>query len=708
MGLPLDRHSLERARLKWVFEVSLLGMLVSGYLAVLGSGVLDPPSAVIAGAALALRTLQLAGIGRITIPPKWVTIATAAYMAFYAADYFLLSRDFIQATVHLVLFVAVVKVLTAETRRDFFFLKVIAFLELLAASLLSTNLTFFVFLVAFVVATVATFASSELLRPWEAPKVVTRGVTSFPRRFALLTLFSAVGILVLTAGLFFVLPRTARAALEKLAPANTRLGGIATEVNIGQTGEIRPKSTAVLHVKYESASPSRPLKFRGIALGEFNGWKWYNSPVTGHVLRPERGLFKLASDDQLRRPGKRLTYQVSARGITMEQLYLAGKPEYVQVRGMLLWEMPTGGYHLQWAEPEGLRYIAYSYLEDSHSPPLPATPKLSESERNFYLRLPPVDPRVAKLTSDETAGLKSDADKARALERYLQTQFSYSLEPLEKQVDDPLEYFLCERKKGHCEYFASALAVMLRLQWIPSRVVTGFEGGTLNPVSGWHVIRASDAHSWVEAWIPGKGWVEFDPTPADNSALASPRLWTRALMLVDAAETFWQDWVVGYDLDRQVTLAIEVERTSRNVRWNGLERAWQNLRKFASAPLDWSPANTIAVLLATGAAVVCWLIGPLALARLKALRRWRRVARGESFASDAELLYRDLLQVLHKRGVEKPTWLTPLEFCATLGDSPLASPVREFTLGYYEFRFGGAAERAPQLAALLDRIRQSV
>ena len=79
---------------------------------------------------------------------------------------------------------------------------------------------------------------------------------------------------------------------------------------------------------------------------------------------------------------------------------------------------------------------------------------------------------------------------------------------------DPLADFLFERRKGHCEYFASAMAVMLRTLGIPSRLVTGFQGGAYNPVSGWSVVRASDAHSWVEAWIDGRGWITFDPTPA--------------------------------------------------------------------------------------------------------------------------------------------------------------------------------------------------
>ena len=86
---------------------------------------------------------------------------------------------------------------------------------------------------------------------------------------------------------------------------------------------------------------------------------------------------------------------------------------------------------------------------------------------------------------------------------------------LSEPVSDPLAYFLFVRRKGHCEYFASSMAVMLRTLGIPSRVATGFLSGVYNPMTGWQVIRASDAHSWVEAWIPGQGWTTFDPTPSD-------------------------------------------------------------------------------------------------------------------------------------------------------------------------------------------------
>jgi len=81
-------------------------------------------------------------------------------------------------------------------------------------------------------------------------------------------------------------------------------------------------------------------------------------------------------------------------------------------------------------------------------------------------------------------------------------------------VADPLAYFLFTRKQGHCEYFASAMTVMLRTAGIPARLATGFQSGVYNPITDFWLVRASDAHAWVEAWIPGRGWTTFDPTSA--------------------------------------------------------------------------------------------------------------------------------------------------------------------------------------------------
>ena len=127
-----------------------------------------------------------------------------------------------------------------------------------------------------------------------------------------------------------------------------------------------------------------------------------------------------------------------------------------------------------------------------------------------------------------TAGAETPAQRARAIEGHLRQDYGYTLELLSKPVDDPLAYFLFVRKKGHCEYFASSMAVMLRTLGIPARVVNGFRGGEYNDLTGSYIVREKDAHSWVEAYFPEYGWVTFDPTPAGQAGSTATR-WSRAL-----------------------------------------------------------------------------------------------------------------------------------------------------------------------------------
>ena len=128
---------------------------------------------------------------------------------------------------------------------------------------------------------------------------------------------------------------------------------------------------------------------------------------------------------------------------------------------------------------------------------------------------------------------------------------------------DPLANFLFERKQGHCEYFASSMAVMLRTLGIPSRVVNGFRTGEFNDVTSQYVVRASNAHSWVEAYFPNYGWVAFDPTP--GAAIPVRTGWSRVTLYVDALASFWREWVVNYDVGHQQSLAVSASSRSRQL-----------------------------------------------------------------------------------------------------------------------------------------------
>src|ERR1039458_5453253 len=175
---------------------------------------------------------------------------------------------------------------------------------------------------------------------------------------------------------------------------------------------------------------------------------------------------------------------------------------------------------------------------------------------------------IAEPARTFAVGAADDLARARAIERRLRSDYGYTLQLPARETADPLANFLFTRRKGHCEYFASAMAVMLRSLGIPARLATGFQSGVYNPVSDLWLVRASDAHSWVEAWIPGYGWTTFDPTPADPNS-GGLALVAQLSLYLDAAETFWQEWVMTYDVARQGTLAYRMEHGAHRVgiRW---------------------------------------------------------------------------------------------------------------------------------------------
>ncbi len=692
--------AFQSASFRRLSEFSLIGMLVSGFAALLGSGVLMSSLADILflalfALALPLRLLIVLGVVNLSIPPRAVNAATLLYLALYPLDYLYLSRDFLQATVHLIFFVAIAKILTASTPRDRFFLKIIAFLQLLAASILSANLTFFLCLVAFLLATVAAFSSDEILRAGAGRHLVERGIDHLGRRLAWLALGTTSAILVITLALFFVLPRTARAALDRLIPPSQRVSGFASEITLGATGDIQRQGTAVFHARFDRPAAGANLKWRGTALAEFNGWKWYNStPTAGRRLHAEKGLLQILDIDRLRNPGPRLNYEVVLNRSNNEWLFVAGTPEYLRVPSALVIAASSSGFRVPFADSEGFRYIVHATLAQD----IPPDP-LTLEERHFHLRLPPVDPRVITLARNVTATASDDATRARLLETYLRNNFRYSLSALDREVDDPLAYFLFDSRRGHCEYFASAMAVLLRAVWVPSRVVTGFQSGSYNALSGWQVVRASDAHSWVEAWIPGKGWTPFDPTPPDPNP-AGATLSMRLAMWADAASTFWQEWVLGYDIDRQLTLAFRVEQSSRSFRVPSLGAFWDRAATWRPpAPLLWLLAA--AALLALGI-----YTGPKLNGWRAAFQQRRRLQAGHLAQHDAALLYRRMLRRLAKLGFQKPPALTPLEFALALPPGPAAAAVLDFTSAYNEFRFGATGAAAARLTGLLDTIER--
>jgi transglutaminase-like putative cysteine protease len=683
-------------------EICLLGMLASGYFALAGS--LDWPTAALMAAALIWRGMTLARAVRMEFSPSHATAMAFLCLVFYPLDIWFVSQSYLTATVHLVCFLAVMKILTATTARDFAWVRVIALMELLAASLVSASPAFFVFLALFLLFAVAAFSSGEVARSVsaaaEAPRSsLARGTLRMaPRRLAVFSSALFVGVLAMTAMLFFVLPRTARAAFERFAPQRYHLPGFVTEVALGEIGQIKRRNTPAMHVRSYKEGPLPVLRWRGAALAHFDGRRWYNTPGEEELVRVEGGLVTLGGGAAP--TGRDLSYMVQLSEISADTLLFAGKPLSMRINVPRLWRTPEGALRVRRPSVAGLRYQVYAIPEDEAS--LAAPSPLPEAARREMLLLPrQTDRRIYRLARDLTAGAATQEEIARGMERRLQHDYGYTLELPASPPQDPLAYFLFDRRKGHCEYFASAMAVLLRAVGIPSRVATGFLGGVHNPMTGWQVVRASDAHSWVEAWIDGRGWMTFDPTPPDPNA-ASEGLGQRLALLSDAIAQFWQDWVLSYDLERQVALASRLEQSRKSLRldwFDGLGVGFARAAEAASGRVGW---------------IVVFAVAGIAILKYRKpagawVGRWRgrrRAQRGEALASDATLLYGRMLDVLERRGFRKPPWVTPAEFATMLPASPMSTLVEHMTWAYNECRFGGRREAAPRMVELLELIER--
>jgi transglutaminase-like putative cysteine protease len=673
-------------------EAALLAMVASGFLALLGSGELDLPTLVLLPLALLIRAAMIAGWIRWSIPSALVTAAAAIYIPFYVADSLWISQDFFRSSIHLICFIAVAKLLTANAPRDFLYLKLIAGMELLAAALLSTELSFFFFLTIFLLSALAAMTSGEVMRSLERSRSFAPVRPRLLRtRLAMMSSGLFFAVMAVAVGLFFVLPRTAGAMFLRFGTNRGPLP-MSSEVLLGDLGRLQQDTAAVMHVQSYDGRSLDGLRWRGAALSQFDGKRWYNKPAREEELPVKLGQLLLSPAGE--RSGLSMGYYVELEDLAPDTLFFAGIPESINIQSPRLFRSPSGSIR---APRRGLlRYGVYSNLTMQDPTPL------TEEQRREFLSLPPLDPRIANLAREWSKQSQSPAQIARAFEQRFHRDFRYSLDALDAPVADPLAHFLFERRAGHCEYFASGMAVMLRSVGIPARVATGFLGGVFNSISGWQLLRAADAHSWVEAWIPGRGWTTFDPTPSDPTAVQPSAVFLRAQLLMDAAEQFWRDWVVTYDVDHQRALVSRMQDARRTWHW---AVAWPAMLRFA--PSVW-------VSLAVAAAVMFLVIrfGPALLGMWKNRRRLahaRRGARqGRVQATDATLLYERMLRVLEARGWRREPSSTPSEFARTLPPSELALLVEDLTRAYNQVRFGAHADAAPRMAQLLQRIEGSV
>ena len=706
------------AAIRRYFDVVLYLLIFTGFGTLASTGRLDLFTVVAVTAALLYRGHTLARRGRALLSERWTNLLTIACVGFFIADDLLISRAFLGATVHLVLFVMLVRLFSAQRDRDHYFLALLSFLMVLAAAVLTVDSTFLLALAGFVLVAVAAFILMEMMHSLQKAPVLASAphVASAHRKlsFAIASLAPVLLLLIFigAAGIFFLLPRVSAGFMSAETGANDISTGFSDRVELGRIGQIQQSKSVVMHVEIEGDTLGAfTPKLRGIALNVFDGRSWSNPSPKTRVARSGDGGFHV----ELQAPGPAraasIHYRVIMEPFLSEVFFLLGAPRTVRGNYRELAEDGDGDIFDLDTEHPVSRYEA-----DSEIPAFDVARLRRDSEAAYpaqiqqnYLQLPALDPRIKPLTEKIIARAANNYERASAIETYLRTRYGYTLQLPSSAPPDPIADFLFVRRRGHCEYFASAMAVMLRTAGIPARVVNGFAGGEFNDITLQYVIRASDAHSWVEAYIPGEGWLEFDPTPGGNSQAHTG--WSRFMLYLDALSSFWREWVVNYDLAHQLRLGQDAGHGSRAV--VGRAQSWsrnkyRKLLAWARRTQDGIGASAVTWGLRVVIAVVILLV-LFSLPRLLMLLGRLRLARHprQSPQLAASLWYERMLRQTAKQGWKKSPAQTPLEFAALIADRQLQSRVSGFTKHYERARFGNSAEDAEHLPELYQEIKSA-
>ena len=704
------------------FELALYLLVLTGFATLAGTGGLDLPSTILVGISLAIRGYLVAKRRQFIIPERWTTPLSFAYFVFFALDYFALSRGFLLATVHLALFGLVVRMFSLRRERDHVTLAILAFLMVLASAILTVDSVFLFSFAAFMLMAVATFLLMEMRRSGHEANIQARH-SNDPQEhrhlaFALARIAPALMVMILIGGaaLFFIMPRMSVGYLGGYSFGTDFSSGFSDHVQLGQIGQIQQSNAVVMHVQIDGDTIGQhDLHWRGVALANFDGHSW-SSPRDQFLLhrRPD-GLFavprtSVSANTTFIQPLSRenlIHYRVLMEPIGTDVFFLAPWARLVSGQYWMLGADSGGAVYDLDSQRAISRYEAVSDIATPTPAELRSAPHRYPAEiAADYLRLPATDPRIPKLAAEITGSFNNDFDKAAAIERHLQTRYGYTLQLPRTAVKDPVANFLFERKQGHCEYFASSMAIMLRTLGIPSRVVNGFRSDEFNDLTGNYVVRAKDAHSWVEAYFPGYGWQSFDPTPSGNGG--TPQGWGRLALYVDAMASFWRDWIVSYDTGHQFVLGQAAISGSRNL-WEGA-RAWS--RKHYESMLNWARHNEHRV----EHSPVRWAILGLALvlalllaANLKHLAAalhelWLRLHPEHSPEQAASMWYLRMTRAVARWGVAKSHAQTPQEFASKIEDSLVRVPVQRFTAAYETARFGNSSDAVHQLPELYEEV----
>jgi transglutaminase-like putative cysteine protease len=616
-------------------------------------------------------------------------------------------------------FAALLQIIRLATRRGAAHdqqIIVLSLLHFVAGTVLGGGLTYGLCFLGFLIVAPGALVLSHLRRevegnyrqgardrtglPVDVPRIL-RSRRVVGKMFLGATCLLSVPIFLFTAALFVIFPRVGLSLLLLNHPHSGHMVGFSDRVDLGDVGVLRSDPSIALRFERsdmpDPPPPRMTLRLRGTAFDSYDGRAWARTqtarfPAEHDPNSPETYQLVQFPDRHFSHPNAKTDAHLSIDLEPIDPTVIFLPPRTVNVflrpqgqsllgEPLALYRGPEGEFRYSGPDSRGLHYDVYTAPDNEAF-----VDRLSASDRQRYLETPAtLPPRIAALAEEWTANFATDDEKARALVAHLHHEYKYDINSPSGGKEQPLDHFLFESRRGHCEFFSTAMAMMLRKVGIPSRNVTGFVGGTYNRFGRYYAVREGDAHSWVEAYIgdPDHGtWVTFDPTPP---AGAQPlEATTGALVyvrdLIEALSQRWNSSVVNYNLQTQVRIYEDLARRYDSFRSKaGVSRG--PLDRLTRAPVV---AGGLLALFAVAYAV--WR-------RARMPRKAGQLPKGtetEARLLDAAALYRSLEGALMVQGLARPVALPPLRHAEHIVEKnhPLAAETLSLTETYLDVRFG--------------------
>jgi protein-glutamine gamma-glutamyltransferase len=354
-------------------------------------------------------------------------------------------------------------------------------------------------------------------------------------------------------------------------PGSTSSGatGLNDTMSPGDITNLALSDEVAFRVEFEGRPPRAGyLYWRGPSLADFDGRTW---SISQGMYRGER----VAATIEYR--GEPTSYHVTLEPNGRNWAFALDMPrEWSGDTSLRMGSDYQLGTFFGGPRPRHLDYRVTSHVDYRAREPL------TEGQRNAFRALPEgSNPRARALAESWLADSPSGATIVDRAMQYLRSQpFAYTLTPPALGAQ-PVDEFLFETREGFCEHYASALTFLLRAAGLPARVVLGYQGGELNALGGYYIIRQTDAHAWTEVWLEDEGWIRVDGVAAvapervafgsdgfgsggvTAAAAALRARWSRPIALLwDAVNTRWQSWIVGYGPELQRSLLESLGFTS--------------------------------------------------------------------------------------------------------------------------------------------------